>query len=73
MFLYADGAADIEYKVDVDPTLARVNITLFGDTFEDFIAKDQEDTLLDYITTGDTRRSMYWDPYPWKLIIRLTI
>jgi len=46
--LYADGAADIEYIVDVDPTLARVNITLFGETYENFIVRDQEGSLLDY-------------------------
>jgi len=48
VYLYADGAADIEYRVDVDPTLARLNITLFGEAYEDFIAKDQEGSLLDH-------------------------
>jgi len=48
VYLYADGAADIEYKVDVDPTLARLNVTLFGETYENFIVRDQEGSLLDY-------------------------
>ena len=46
--IYADGVVEVEYKLEVDLTLARVNITLFGRTFENFLVKDQDGTLLDY-------------------------
>ncbi len=46
--VYADGVVAVDYTADVDPTLARVNITLFGSLYEDLIVEDQDGLLLDY-------------------------
>lgn len=48
MFVYSDGVVDIRYDVDVDPTLASVNVSLFGKDYENIIAKDQSGILLNY-------------------------
>jgi uncharacterized membrane protein len=46
--LYSDGVADLLYKVDVDPTLLSVNVSLFGEAYENMMATDQDGVLLDY-------------------------
>jgi len=48
LYVFEDGVADIEYKIEVDPTLARVNITLIGKNYENFIVRDRDGLLLDY-------------------------
>ena len=45
-FLYADGVVSIDYELETDPILARVNITLIGTTYENLIVKDNEGVLL---------------------------
>jgi uncharacterized membrane protein len=46
--VYSDGVADLLYKVDVDPTLLSVNVSLFGDAYENMMVSDQDGVLLDY-------------------------
>ena len=46
--MYSDGVVDVRYNVDVDPTLASVNVSLFGKDYENIIAKDQSGVLLYY-------------------------
>lgn len=48
LILYADGIVDVDYELDTDPILARVNITLIGTTYENLLVRDQEGVLLDY-------------------------
>jgi uncharacterized membrane protein len=45
---YSDGVADLLYKVDVDPTLLSVNVSLFGEAYENMMVTDQDGVLLDY-------------------------
>ena len=44
--VYTDGVTRVDYHLDTDPTLALVNITLFGDTVEDLFILDQDGLLL---------------------------
>jgi uncharacterized membrane protein len=46
--LYVDGVVDVYYELETDPILARLNITLFGRTYENLFIKDQDGFLLDY-------------------------
>ena len=52
--LYTDGAADVEYSLDVDPTLVRVNVTLFGSAYENLMITDGEGVFLDFNLHGDS-------------------
>jgi len=40
--VYTDGITRVDYHLDADPTLALVNITLFGDTLDDLFILDQD-------------------------------
>lgn len=51
--IYPDGSVNIEYMVEPDPLLARVNVTLFGDTFEDLLMTDSDGTILNWEFTSD--------------------
>jgi len=44
--VYTDGVTRVDYHLDADPTLALVNITLFGDTLEGLFILDQDGLLL---------------------------
>ena len=46
--LYSDGVVDVRYKVDVDPTVIGVNVSLLGSSYENMLVKDQDETLLTY-------------------------
>lgn len=46
--LYVDGVVDVYYELETDPILARLNITLFGRTYENLFIKDQDGFLLSY-------------------------
>ena len=46
--VYADGYVVVDYAVEVDPTRARVNITLFGSLYQDLFVEDQDGLPLDY-------------------------
>ena len=48
LILYADGVVHVDYELETDPILARVNITLIGTTFENLLVKDSEGVLLVY-------------------------
>lgn len=52
--LYPDGFVDVEHVLGIDPTLARVNVTLFCETQEFIIAKDSYNLPLDYTIHGRT-------------------
>ena len=52
--LYTDGSTDVEYSLDVDPTLMRVNVTLFGSIFENLMVTDGEGVFLDYTLRGSS-------------------
>ena len=51
--VFEDGVVQVEYIVSVDPTYPAVNITLFGQTFEDLIIVDENTVPLDYSLIGD--------------------
>ncbi|MCW3992595.1 MAG: helix-turn-helix domain-containing protein [Candidatus Bathyarchaeota archaeon] len=44
--LYADGVAHVDYRVDVNPVLARLNVTILGRHVTNLIVKDQDGDLL---------------------------
>ena len=46
--VYADGFVAVDYAAEVDPTRARVNITLFGSRYQDLTVEDQDGLPLDY-------------------------
>ena len=46
---YEDGVVDVDYELDVDPTLAIVNITLCGENYENLIISDDGGLLLDHM------------------------
>ena len=46
--IYGDGVVSVEYSVDVDPTLARLNVTVFGDIFSDVLIVDQDGLPLSF-------------------------
>ena len=47
--VYSDGVADLIYKLEIDPTLLIVNVSLAGKTYENMLIRDQDNILLDYI------------------------
>ena len=46
--VYADGFVAVDYAAEVDPTQARVNITLFGSQYQNLTVEDQDGLPLDY-------------------------
>jgi uncharacterized membrane protein len=46
--VYADGYVAVDYYADVDPTRARVNVSLFGELYLDLLVEDQDGLPLDY-------------------------
>ena len=47
--VYPDGTVYVDYRVTVDPSYPRVNITVFGKTVENLIVTDGEGYPLDYM------------------------
>lgn len=45
--LYADGVAHVDYRVDINPVLARSNVTILGGHVTNLIVKDQDGDLLE--------------------------
>jgi uncharacterized membrane protein len=51
--VFPDGYVAIDYYVDVDPTKARVNVSLFGNLYLDIFVEDQDGLPLDYSSSSD--------------------
>ena len=51
--VYDDGYVVVDYTVDVDPTMVRVNVTLFGSLYQNMLILDQDLLILDSTPTGD--------------------
>ena len=51
--VYPDGIVYVDYRVTVDPSYPRVNITVFGKTTENLIVTDGEGYPLDYTLMDD--------------------
>ena len=52
VYLYTDGGAEVEYSLDLDPSLLRVNVTLFGSSYENLMVTDSEGVFLDFSLYG---------------------
>ena len=52
--IYPDGSVNVEYVVEPDPLLARVNVTLFGARYEDLLIADSDGIILywDFTSNG---------------------
>ena len=51
--VYDDGYVVVDYTVDVDPTMVRVNVSLFGSLYQNMLISDQDLLILDSTPTGD--------------------
>lgn len=51
--VYDDGYVVVDYTVDVDPTMVRVNVSLFGSLYQNMLILDQDLLILDSTPTGD--------------------
>lgn len=51
--VFPDGSANIDYRIEPDPTLVRVNVTLPGENYGDLIAVDQDGIILDWDQISD--------------------
>ncbi len=46
--VYSDGSVNVEYVVEPDPTLARVNVTLPGEPYLDVLVVDPDGIIMDW-------------------------
>ena len=51
--VYDDGYVVVDYTVDVDPTMVRVNVSLFGSLYQNLLILDQDLLILDSTPSGD--------------------
>jgi len=51
--VYSDGSASIDLVIEPDPTLARLNISLMGDIYEDILASDPDGIILSWKENAD--------------------
>ena len=51
--IYSDGSASIDLVIEPDPTLARLNVSLMGDIYEDILASDPDGIILSWEETPD--------------------
>jgi len=51
--VYDDGYVVVDYTVDVDPTMVRVNVSLFGSLYQNLLILDQDLLPLDSTASGD--------------------
>ena len=51
--LYSDGSASIDIVIEPDPTLARLNVSLMGDIYEDILASDSDGIILSWKETPE--------------------
>ena len=49
--VYDDGYVVVDYTVDVDPTMVRVNVSLFGSLYQNLLISDQDLLILDSTPT----------------------
>jgi uncharacterized membrane protein len=52
LMIYSDGYVLVKYKIELDQTEPAVNITLYGEIFEDVTIVDHEGLPLDYLFTN---------------------
>ena len=52
--VFIDGNVDIEYVIEPDTTLAQVNVTLFGDSYQELLVVDPEGVILDWGLMGES-------------------
>ena len=45
--VFSDRSVNVEYVIEPDPILARVNVTLIGETVEDVLVMDPDGIILD--------------------------
>jgi len=50
--IYPNGNVNVEYVIEPDPLLARVNVTLFGDRYEDLLIADSDGIILYWDSTS---------------------
>jgi uncharacterized membrane protein len=48
MDIFPDGSVNIEYRIEPDPILARINVSLPGKYYSDLIAVDEDGIILDW-------------------------
>ena len=46
--VFSDGSVDVEYRVEADPTLVKVNVTLPGSDYVDMLVTDPTGLILDW-------------------------
>jgi len=46
--IYSDGSASIDLVLEPDPTLARLNVSLMGDLYEDILVSDPDGIILSW-------------------------
>ena len=51
--IFSDGSVNIDYRIEPDPTLARVNVSLIGSNIVDLLAVDQDGIILDWDLNAD--------------------
>lgn len=51
--IYSDGSASIDIVIEPDPTLARLNVSLMGDIYENILASDSDGIILSWKETPE--------------------
>jgi uncharacterized membrane protein len=51
--VFLDGSVNVEYIIEPDPILARVNVSLIGETVEDVLVTDPDGIILDWDLYGE--------------------
>lgn len=68
--VYSNGVAAVDYSAEVDPTLVRVDIPLFGSLYQELLVLDQDGLPLNYtmrgnginvLTLGSTMAVVYYE------------
>ncbi len=52
--VYLDGYVFVDYGLDVNQTFPTVNVTLFGEAFEDLLVVDEQELPVDYFQFNNT-------------------
>jgi uncharacterized membrane protein len=48
--VYSDGSTELRYVINPEPTKPRVNVSLFGDNYQDILVMDQDGLILNWKT-----------------------